>query len=330
MSKLKELHHWNDREQRNPCLSSIFYSILLNGSPHDRVTPTRGLRQGDPLSPFLFVIRMEILSHLLTEANSLSLMQGIRLNRNGPSINHLLYADNLLIFGQASLVEAKNIDRCLRLFSLWSGQAPNAQKSSILITANTDHSSARLIRDLFGFPTMSSSSRHLGLPLILPRLIAEAFKDLQHRIECKVSGWKGKLLSQAGRNMLIKSVASSIPIYSMSSFLITQSICKNIDSLLRKFWWGYKLDGKQHLSLQSWNQICTPKSEGGMGIKKVQGMNLAFLSKLGWQMLSPHPRPWVKCLSAKYLQYSKFLQVECHAASSWIWKGILKSRLLIS
>lgn len=80
------------------CLSSVSYSILLNGSPHGCVVPTHGLCQGDLLSPFLFVIGMEILSRLLNKANFLLLMQGIRLNRTGPSITHLLYADYLLIF----------------------------------------------------------------------------------------------------------------------------------------------------------------------------------------------------------------------------------------
>lgn len=99
------------------CLSSVSYSVLLNGSPHGFIVPSRGLRQGDPLSPFLFVIGMEILSRLLDKAQSLSLVKGFCLSRAGPPTTYLLYADDLLIFGEASIKEAKNIDFCLSLFS---------------------------------------------------------------------------------------------------------------------------------------------------------------------------------------------------------------------
>lgn len=89
------------------CLSSVSYSILLNGNPYDFTVPTRGLRQGDPLSSFLFVISMEILSCLLDKAKSLSLIKGFCLTRSGPPITNLLFADNLIVFGQATLTEAK-------------------------------------------------------------------------------------------------------------------------------------------------------------------------------------------------------------------------------
>lgn len=117
------------------------------GSPFGFITPSRGLHQGDPLSLFLFVVGMEILSHLLDKAHSLSLVNEIRLNRGGPSITHLLYADDLLIFGQANPTEARNINFCLQLFSQWSGQSPNAAKSSIFITPNTSHSCARAVHE---------------------------------------------------------------------------------------------------------------------------------------------------------------------------------------
>lgn len=137
-------------------------------------------------------------------------------------------------------------------------------------------------------------------------------------------------MSQAKRTMLIKSVASSIPIYGMSSFLIPQSICTNIDSLIHKFRWGYKLDDEKHFSLHFWNKICSPKLNGGMGIKKMQELNFPLLSKLGWKMLSPDPKPWVKFLSAKYVKHSEFMHVERKISSSWIWKGILKSSSFLS
>lgn len=106
----------------------------------------------------------------------------------------------------------------------------------------------------------------------------------------------------------------------MSSFLLPKLVCKNIDSSLRKFWWGYKKDNSRNLSLHSWNKICTPKAQGGMSLKpvEVEEMNLALLSKIGWMMTSHSQRPWVKCLQVEYFRNSEFMQVERTSSSSWI------------
>lgn len=102
---------------------------------------------------------MEILSRLLDKAHSLSLVHGIRLNRSGPPITHLPYADDLLIFGQATTSEGKkNIIFYLDLFSQRTGQALNSHKSSIYLTPNTPLSYAYAVHDFFGFESMTSSS----------------------------------------------------------------------------------------------------------------------------------------------------------------------------
>lgn len=107
---------------------------------------------------------------------------------------------------------------------MWSGQYPNEQKSEIFITKNTQCGTQRAIRDIFHFKKLLPSSIHLGLPSIMPRSKVEAFKHIQHRIDGKLTGWKAKLLSQAGRSMLVKAVVSAIPTYGMSSFLLPASM----------------------------------------------------------------------------------------------------------
>jgi hypothetical protein len=103
------------------CISSSSFSIILNGSPFGRFSPERGLRQGDPLSPFLFILGYEVLSRLLFREESLGNLRGLKISRNSIAIHHLLFADDLLIFGKATQKEANSIHTYFEKYCLWSG-----------------------------------------------------------------------------------------------------------------------------------------------------------------------------------------------------------------
>lgn len=138
---------------------------------------------------------MEILSRMLDKACALSYLHGFKLSSGGPPISYLLQVDDIIVFGQATLLEARALNQCLKLFLSWFGQAPNAKKSSVFITCNTPLASARGIRDFFAFEDLSSKSGHVGLPLFLNQSKSLAFKDVFHHIDHKITGWKSKLLS---------------------------------------------------------------------------------------------------------------------------------------
>jgi hypothetical protein len=82
------------------CIRTVTYSILINGQPHGLITPTRGLRQGDPLSPYLFILCAEVLSSLLQHSSKEGLISGVSLSRGGTRIHHLFFADDSLLFSQ--------------------------------------------------------------------------------------------------------------------------------------------------------------------------------------------------------------------------------------
>jgi hypothetical protein len=124
------------------------FSILINGSPFGHFAPKRGLRQGDPLSPFLFILGSEALSRLLLKQESLGLLKGISISRNNYPISHLLFADDLIIFAKATSAEASVIKGCLDNYCRWSGQAVNISKSTILFSKNTASSSIHSINAL--------------------------------------------------------------------------------------------------------------------------------------------------------------------------------------
>ena len=85
------------------CISSVSYSILVNGEPHGDIKPTRGLRQGNPLSPYLFLLVSEGLNGLIQQAVGVGDIKGFSLCRNGPRISHLFFADDTLLFVEQSL-----------------------------------------------------------------------------------------------------------------------------------------------------------------------------------------------------------------------------------
>jgi hypothetical protein len=125
--------------------------------------------------------------------------------------------------------------------------------------------------------------------------------DLKDKMLSKIVGWKSKLLSQAARTTLIKSVANAVPSYTMSLLLLPKGFCKELNSLLRKFWWGFPQDKKHNLSFLAWDNICKPKALGGLGIRNMETMNLSLLAKLGWKIIIDPSLLWVAALSRKYL-----------------------------
>ncbi|XP_019191719.1 PREDICTED: uncharacterized protein LOC109186245 [Ipomoea nil] len=121
------------------CVTTVSYSILINGSRSDPIIPTRGLRQGDPLSPYLFIICAEGLSLLLQQANRAGLIHGCRVARGAPQISHLFFADDSLLFFKPNVEEANEIKKCLTVYEDLSGQVVNYHKSSICYSRNTSN-----------------------------------------------------------------------------------------------------------------------------------------------------------------------------------------------
>jgi ribonuclease HI len=312
------------------CITSPSFSILINGSPFGLFNPERGLRQGDPLSPFLFILGSEVLSRLLIRQESQDLLKGIKIARNCSPISHLLFADDLILFAKATSSEANILKSILDKYCYWSGQAINSMKSSIHFSKNTTTAVINSISSILPYKRTSSSSKYLGLPLFIGKSKAGAFKDILDKVSGKIEGWRAKMLSQAGRTVLIKTVASSIPSYAMSSFLMPISFSSSLDRIFKNFWWGFPKDKTRNLSLKSWSSICLPKEEGGLGFRRMHEFNLALIAKLGWKLISNLDCLWVKQLQNKYIKYGDFISSPVSSSASWLWKGIQKIKPIIS
>ncbi len=178
------------------CISSPTCSVLLNGSLFGKIKSERGLRQGDSLSPFLFIIGSEILARLLQQAENANTLQGIKLGPRCPQITHLQFADDLLILAKATTTNATTILQCLNSYQSCSGQKINLNKSKIIFSKNTNIRVTREICATLSLKKISPTIKHLGLPMELNRAKSTSFNDIIEKIQSRVSGWKSKTLSQ--------------------------------------------------------------------------------------------------------------------------------------
>ena len=132
-----------------------------------------------------------------------------------------------------------------------------------------------------------------------------------------------------GRATLIKSVAQSTPIYTMVAFAIPKSLCETMDSLIRRFWWCPKKDSSHYFAPLSWESLCKPKKEGGLGFRKFWNFNLAMLSKFAWWILVGKESQCVKLLTAKYKVRRNQLSSSPRSNASWCWRSLEKVKAIL-
>ena len=214
------------------CVTSVSFSVLFNGGSLDGFRPSRGLRQGAPISPYLFQLPAEGLSCLLKSHIG---VQGIAVAPEAPLVNHLLFADDSLLFFEANEVSATRVNGLLRVYCDASGQRINVDKSSIFFSKGVADSAKVAVKNILDVHNESLTEKYLGLPSDVGRAKEGSFKYLKDRIWKRVQGWMEKCLSAGGKEVLIKSVAQAIPTYSMACFKLPRGLCEHINSLIRKF-----------------------------------------------------------------------------------------------
>jgi hypothetical protein len=189
------------------CVSSVSYRIRVNGCLTGEINPSRGLRQGDPLSPYMFVLCAEGFSSLLNDAEHRGLLEGVTICPNALSITHLLFADDSLLLLKVKEGNADQLQHILQLYENCSGQIINKDKSSVLFSTNCGEERRAQFMSELNLTQQARSDRYLGLPIFISRSRKKRFIYLKDRVWKRIQGWKEKLLSRACKETLIKAVA---------------------------------------------------------------------------------------------------------------------------
>jgi len=176
------------------CVETVDYTVLVNGAQVGPFVPGRGLRQSDPLSPYLFIICAEGLSALIRDAESRGVINGTLICRNAPSVSHLLFADDCFLFFKVCEQEATVMKNILSTFEAASGQAINLQKSEIYCSSNTPADHKENITNILGVRQVLGTGKYLGLPSMIGRSKKATFKFIKDHVWNKINSWSSRCL----------------------------------------------------------------------------------------------------------------------------------------
>jgi len=310
------------------CVETVDYYVLVNSDTVGPIVHGRGLRQGDSLSPYLFIICTEGLSALIKQAEEQGVLHGVKICTTAPVISHLLFADECFLFFKGSAEEASVMKGILITYEAASGQAINLQKSEIFFSRNTPVETKHNISTIMGVRQVLGIGKYLGVPSMVGHSKASTFKFIKDRIWNKINSCSSRCLLQAGREVLIKSVLQSIPSYLMSTFLLPNSLIKEIEKMLNAFWWGHGNDNRRGMHWMAWERLTVTKSYGGMGFKGLKAFNMAMLGKQAWKILTHLDSLITRIFKARYYPNSDYFAASPAHNPSFVWRSLWNVKML--
>ncbi|GKC68524.1 putative RNA-directed DNA polymerase, eukaryota, reverse transcriptase zinc-binding domain protein [Tanacetum coccineum] len=271
------------------CLRHARAFILVNGSPTVEFEISRGLRQGDPLSPFLFILAMEGLHSLICKAIHLGIYTGAHVGDNNLILSYLIYADDVIFIGEWSSSNAHNLLCILRCFYLVSGLKINIHKSSIFGVCVSDDSVSNMAKVL-GCGAFKLPLKYLGVPVGCNMARCHNWDAIVQKFSSKLTHWNARLLFVGGRLSLIKTVLG-----------------------VKKMVWV------------RWNSCMASKQKGGLGIGSIHALNVGLLFKWIWRFLSQSSDLWISVIKEIHGLHGGISDPSSYSSCLSPWSGILSS-----
>eukprot|EP00253_Pinus_taeda_P008941 PITA_08941 len=267
------------------CVSSVSFAVLINGAASSFFKGQRGLRQGCPLSPLLFLLVAEGLSRLISEAKRTGMIKGLEVAAN-LFITHLLFVDDILLFTNGNLDEVKELKAILDLFMKATGMQINIRKSQCILEGFSRNERTQITASLpFESLPMDDPFKYLGFWLKPNSYKKQDWQWLVAKIEAKIGHWSYKWLSRAGRLTLVNSVLQAMPVFWAALTWVPKGVLHKIKKLCSRFLWaGAKEDSV--LPWVAWDKIARPKEWGGWGIKNLNDFSTSLAAKSGWRLIT--------------------------------------------
>ncbi len=305
------------------CVENAKVAVLVNGVATKWIKSKRGVRQGDPLSSYLFLLVAECLARMTEEAGSNNLIKGV-----GPAehcrFSLIQFADDTLFFTEARKRYLRNLKFIWQLYEWSSGLKVNYTKTELFYSGSRANKGASLA-NILGCRHGSLPLNYLGMPLSDRKLTKDDWFGVIDKLGRRIDGWQAKLLSRGGRLTLVNAVLANVPLYLFSVFKAPTWVINRIESLRRDFFWFGDAQRNGWGRLVAWKRVCRSKVEGGLGVLDLGLMNDALLVKWWWRFFRSADAPWGKLVRALYYSKRKPLGEGCafRPASQW-WRGVVK------
>lgn len=305
------------------CITTPKFSLLMNGSLVGFFSSRRGIRQGDPMSPYILVLAMEYLSRLL---------KGLQNNHQfafhpkckALKLCHLIFADDIMMFCKAEEKSILLMKQCLDEFSKASGLKVNFQKSQVFFAAVHTSLKDVLLRQI-GCVEGDLPVKYLGVPLIAGKLSVVDCNPVIMKIRRKLEKWSSKSLTYSGRLQLVNSVIFHYQTYWSMIFVLPKGVLNQIEAMCRKFLWSGQVE-ENAMALVAWDQVCVPKEEGGLAVKKLNTWNSAAVGCQLWKVIAKQNCLWVRWVQEVYLKEACIWTVSQRVNDPWTWRKLLKMR----
>jgi hypothetical protein len=296
--------------------------IIVNGVPGMRIQHARGLRQGDPTSPMLFVIGMEVLTAMVTKAAN----EQIWRNLTGilPLQRISIYADDVVMFLSPVREELWAAKELLQIFGEVSGLKVNYQKTTATLIRGSEEEED-LVRSTLGCQVTNFPIRYLGLQLALRPLTRAEWQPLLDSVVHFLPAWQRGLIARAGRLMLIKTVISARPIHHILVAEPPAWLLEEVVKYIRGFFWVGKKQANGGQCLVAWDNICKPTHLGGLGVKDLRLHGLALRVRWEWLQRTDPSRPWQGLKMMHDTEASKVFQsltkiTAGDGSKVWFWR----------